>query len=56
MFWLTAVAAVAVALLRGQLSSSAGMAEAGLRAVANLAADNDGNSWRFGPAGACKGS
>ena len=50
------MATAVVALLRGPLSSSAGMAEADLRAVANLTADNDGNSWRFGTAGACKGS
>ena len=50
------MATAVVALLRGPLSSSAAMAEAGLRAIANLATDNDGNSWRFRTAGSCKGA
>ena len=50
-----AAAAVVVALLRGQFSSNANVAEQGFRAIGNLAATNDDNSRLLGAAGACKG-
>ena len=51
----SAAAAVVVALLRGQFSSNANVAEQGFRAIGNLAATNDDNSRLLGAAGACKG-
>ena len=50
-----AAAAVVVALLRGQFSSNANVAEQGFRAIGNLAATNDDNNRLLGAAGACKG-
>ena len=47
--------AVVVALLRGQFSSNANVAEQGFRAIGNLAATNDDNNRLLGAAGACKG-
>ena len=46
--------AVVVAVLRGPLSSSAGVAKAGLGAMQNLAA-NDDNRRLLGAAGGCDG-
>ena len=51
-----AAAAVVVALLRGQFSSNANVAEQGFRAIGNLAATNDDNNRLLVAAGACKGA
>ena len=54
-FVLLFMVAVVVAVLRGPLSSSAGVAEAGLGAMKNLAYKNDDNRRLLGAAGACAG-
>ena len=49
------LAAAVVAMLQGpKKSRSAGVAEAGLRAIAALALESDDNRWRLGQAG-CRG-
>ena len=47
--------AVVVAVLQGPLSGNAGVAEHGLRAIANLAEGSKDNKQLFGAAGGCKG-
>ena len=54
-FVLLLMVAVVVAVLRGPLSSSAGVAEAGLWAMGALASNNDDNKRLLGAAGACDG-
>ena len=47
--------AVVVAVLQGPLSGDAGVAEHGLRAIANLAEGSKDNKQLFGAAGGCEG-